>query len=68
MASMAMSAPGTDHVQGGLASGAIKRSAQHLAVDGYHVLQLLGKLRHKRLRAIAKLIWIEIAKQWLRLS
>jgi hypothetical protein len=56
-------APGTDHVQGRLAAGAIKRSAQHLAVDGHYALQLLGKLCHKPLKAIAKLIGVEIAKQ-----
>jgi hypothetical protein len=55
-------APGTDHVQGRLAAGAIERAAQHLAVDGHHALQLLGKMRHKPLKRTAELIRIEIAE------
>jgi hypothetical protein len=41
----------------------VKRTAQDLAIDGHHTLQVPGKLRHKPLQRIAKLIRIEIAEQ-----
>ncbi len=56
-------APGADHVQSRLAAGAIERTAQDLAIDGHDPLQMPRKLRHEPLKRIAKLIWIQIAKQ-----
>jgi len=50
-------------VQGRFAPGPIKGTAQNLAVDSYHPLQLLGELSHKPLERIAKLLRIQIAKQ-----
>ncbi len=56
-------APGADHVQRRFTAGPVERAAQALPIDGHHTLALRRKLRHKLLKAHAKLIRIKIAKQ-----
>jgi hypothetical protein len=58
-----LASPGTDHMQGRLAAGAIKRAAQDLPIDGHNAPAMLGKLCHEALKRGAKLIRVEIAKQ-----
>jgi hypothetical protein len=54
---------GTDHVQRRLAAGAIKRAAQHLAVDRHDTFHLLAKALHEPLKCDGELGWIKLAEQ-----
>jgi len=63
-----LAAPGTDHVQGRFAAGAIKRAPQDLPIDGHNAPAMLGKLRHEALKRGAKLIRVETANRRLNVS
>lgn len=58
-----LAAPGTDHVQGRLATGPIERAAQDLPIDGHNALALLRKLSHEPLKRLAEPLRVQIAKQ-----
>ena len=58
-----LAAPGGDHVQRRLATGAVERAAQNLAVDRHNPFALLGETSHEPLKRRPELLRIEHAEK-----